>query len=74
MNDVSPAEGTTSPIVRSSFASPVIRTNTAAHDTLPQPASSSRLNGVFGFEDNEDEATYRKGRKLKPFEITEEVF
>ncbi|VDN04888.1 unnamed protein product, partial [Thelazia callipaeda] len=35
------------------------------------PSVISNLNGVFGFEENDEDSAFRK-KKLKPFEITEE--
>uniref|UniRef100_A0A0N5AA90 PWI domain-containing protein n=1 Tax=Syphacia muris TaxID=451379 RepID=A0A0N5AA90_9BILA len=66
----SPSVGLGSPSVRSSLASPAImRTTTdSAIQSIP---SSSKLNGVFGFDDNEDDGLYKR-KKLRHFEITEE--
>uniref|UniRef100_A0A0M3I4R8 PWI domain-containing protein n=2 Tax=Ascaris TaxID=6251 RepID=A0A0M3I4R8_ASCLU len=62
-----------SPSIRSSsVASPaVLRTSGSAQEGT-SGAKSSKLNGIFGFEDNDEDTAYRKGKKLKPFEITEE--
>lgn len=57
-------------VISSSLASPaIVRTDVI---TPARPSTSSHLNGVFGFEENDEDAAYRK-KKLKPFEITEEV-
>ncbi|VBB25945.1 unnamed protein product [Acanthocheilonema viteae] len=56
-------------LMSSSLASPaVVRTDVI---TPARPSASSHLNGVFGFEENDEDAAFRK-KKLKPFEITEE--
>ncbi|VDM37034.1 unnamed protein product [Toxocara canis] len=58
-------------ILSSSVASPAVLRTSGQEGS--SGAKSSKLSGVFGFEDNEDDMAYRKGKKLKPFEITEEV-
>ncbi|KHN76938.1 RNA-binding protein 25 [Toxocara canis] len=57
-------------ILSSSVASPAVLRTSGQEGS--SGAKSSKLSGVFGFEDNEDDMSYRKGKKLKPFEITEE--
>ncbi|VDP13641.1 unnamed protein product [Onchocerca flexuosa] len=66
----SPVVSVASPsIMSSSLASPaVVRTDVI---TPARPSTSSHLNGIFGFEENDEDAAFRK-KKLKPFEITEE--
>ncbi|VDN43424.1 unnamed protein product [Gongylonema pulchrum] len=62
--------GVASPsLMSSSVASPaVVRTDVIAP---ARPSTSSHLNGVFGFEENDEDIAFRK-KKLKPFEITDE--
>ncbi|MCP9264697.1 DNA primase large subunit [Dirofilaria immitis] len=66
----SPVVSVASPsIISSSLASPaVVRTDVI---TPARPSTSSHLNGIFGFEENDEDAAFQK-KKLKPFEITEE--
>lgn len=60
-----------SPSVKStSVASPAILKTDVLAPVLP--STSSRLNGIFGFEENDEDVGFQK-KKLKPFEITEEV-
>lgn len=67
----SPIVSVASPsLMSSSLASPaIVRTDVI---TPARPSTSSHLNGIFGFEENDEDAAFRK-KKLKPFEITEEV-
>ncbi|VDK71141.1 unnamed protein product [Onchocerca ochengi] len=66
----SPIVSVASPsLMSSSLASPaIVRTDVI---TPARPSTSSHLNGIFGFEENDEDAAFRK-KKLKPFEITEE--
>uniref|UniRef100_A0A915BZI4 RNA-binding protein 25 n=3 Tax=Parascaris TaxID=6254 RepID=A0A915BZI4_PARUN len=62
-----------SPSIRSSsVASPAMLRTSGSAQEGNSAAKSSKLNGIFGFEDNDEDTAYRKGKKLKPFEITEE--
>ena len=68
----SPSVGLGSPSVRSSsLASPAIM-RTTTDSALQSIPSSSKLNGVFGFDDNEEDGVYKR-KKMRHFEITEEV-
>ncbi|VDD88319.1 unnamed protein product [Enterobius vermicularis] len=67
----SPSVGLGSPSVRSSsLASPAIM-RTTTDSALQSIPSSSKLNGVFGFDDNEEDGVYKR-KKMRHFEITEE--
>ncbi|VDK51065.1 unnamed protein product [Anisakis simplex] len=66
----SPANATA--LIRPGIAGSTSQDSVIGVQSANAKQSASKLNGIFGFEDNDDDTAYRKGKKLKRFEITEE--